>query len=177
MAATATCITCSTVYRDRDEDGAPEIPGQRCASPDCPVWICDGECSEHFSFVCECGGRFCPEHRVELYGMSLCLSCATRQWNTCQECGAAAVEHRLEDQGGLCAPCYHRLKSTGYPKCPVCHHRFWVHRIDSGWWRCLGHVCGGIKFNPRGGGFDGIPRERPMPAAPRAILFPPGVRS
>jgi hypothetical protein len=76
---TAKCTTCATVFRacERDEDGAPELPGQLCADPACGAWICDGGCAEHLSFVCDgCAGRFCGFHRIAIDGLNCCCVCA-----------------------------------------------------------------------------------------------------
>lgn len=132
--ATATCITCSSVFYERDEDGCPEIPGQRCAIEGCPSWICDGGCLDHHSLACDCGQRVCPEHIVERQGFGrMCSACAERLVSVCRECDAAPVERRYADGLGACSACdatLHR-ETYGFPACPECGHRFWVRDMDS----------------------------------------------
>jgi len=104
--ATATCITCSHVfYRlERDEDGAPEIPGQKCAIPECETWICEAGCSDHHSLHCECGRRVCQEHIVQRAGFGvLCRACADELTclDGCGNCGATTEGW----QSGLCNEC------------------------------------------------------------------------
>jgi hypothetical protein len=77
-----TCPTCDARYNcDRDEDGAPELPGQRCADPTCPAWLCPN-CLEHHSFHCDgCGERFCSDHAVQIPDgtprpLKCCVACA-----------------------------------------------------------------------------------------------------
>ena len=77
---TAVCPTCQTrfAHLDRNEDGAPELPvASRCRHPGCEARFCGPEC-DPWSFLCECGRRFCRTHAVDLFGMKLCLPCAVQ---------------------------------------------------------------------------------------------------
>lgn len=129
----ATCITCSSVFHAWDEDGAPEIPGQRCAIGGCPTWICDASCAEHFSLVCGCGQRVCQEHIVRRHGFdAMCAACATRLVSVCRECDELPVENRYADGLGTCAACHTKRRNETYamPDCPDCGHRMWVRDLD-----------------------------------------------
>jgi hypothetical protein len=143
---TDTCITCDTTFTcERGEDGY-EIPGQKCAAETCGIWICPAGCMEHFSFVCECGGRFCNDCRVEMFGLNLCGGCAVRHWTICGNCDRNPIDKRFPDGTGACADCLLELKNSakGCPKCPMCAHPYWVSAMDSHreWFRC---GCG-LKF-------------------------------
>lgn len=76
---TDTCKSCDTRFEnvERNEDGAPEIPGQFCAGETCRTFLCAGGCTEHLSFVCfSCGERFCNEHLVQFEDRKWCTGCA-----------------------------------------------------------------------------------------------------
>jgi hypothetical protein len=63
----AVCPVCDSVFTgDPNEEGIPEIPDQqKCAAPDCQIFLCPKLCREHLSFVCDgCGQRFCYLHAV-----------------------------------------------------------------------------------------------------------------
>jgi hypothetical protein len=74
-----TCPVCDTEFRaERNEDGDPEIPDSiHCADPACSIWLCPGECQEHFSWQCTgCGGRFCHLHTpTPVGGDRFCAVC------------------------------------------------------------------------------------------------------
>jgi hypothetical protein len=135
---------------------------------------------EHFSFVCECDGRFCNDCRIDLFGLKLCRECAQRHWTTCGWCDKQPLVERFPDGTGACADCFPELKKSTRkcPKCTGCGHRYWVSPMDAHgeWFLCS---CG-LKISPRNpftfGALVGREQEAAAQFAPRprtATLFQP----
>src|SRR5437899_3236814 len=71
------CETCGSLFHgvDRDEDGAREVPGQKCDDEFCRKWICKAGCQE-LSFECDgWGHKFCESHQINFQSMRLCIGC------------------------------------------------------------------------------------------------------
>lgn len=81
----ATCTVCDTASHNIDgvQDGNAERPGHRCAYRLC---ICSAGCVERFPFSCEaCTKPSCNDHRIQLFGMRLCTTCASAAWEQIPE--------------------------------------------------------------------------------------------